>query len=279
MRIFGFLPLTLSRVINSNFWKFLGFSWSFVGVVSYFVFRVLPFGLSSACYLFMKMFKPFAARWRSFGIFAIVYIDDGIFSCRSLLDAQSASKLVRSDLQLSGWKSNEKKSNWEPCQLGEWLVIIVDTIRMLFIIPEKKIVKLKSVLTGLVDEFPNLRDRDVPRVSGFVISLSIALWPIARLFTGQMYFFIQLRHSWDDVLVAAEGVSHELKFWLMHVEAFNGYSVNRPLSSNVVLTCDASESGYGAHISFGGERKFCSGMWSTVERPKSPAGGGGELRL
>ena len=31
--------------------------------------------------------------------------------------------------------------------------------------------KLKSVLTGLIDEFPNLRVRDVARVSGFVISL------------------------------------------------------------------------------------------------------------
>ena len=36
-----------------------------------------------------------------------------------LADAQSASKLVRPDLQLSGWKSNEKTSNWEPSQLGE----------------------------------------------------------------------------------------------------------------------------------------------------------------
>ena len=78
-----------------------------------------------------------------------------------------------------------------------------------------------------------------------------------------------MRHSWDGVLVALEGVLHELKFWLMHVEAFNGYPINRPLSSSVVLTCDASESGYGAHISFGGERRFCSGMWSFVERAKS----------
>ena len=55
----------------------------------------------------------------------------------------------------------------------------------------------------------------------------------------------------------------------MHVEAFNGYPINRPLSFNVVLTCDASESGYGAHISFGGEQRFCSAMWSSVEHAKS----------
>ena len=154
--------------IISNFWKFLGFSWSFDGIVRYFVIRVLPFGLSSACYLFTKMFKPFVTCWRSFGIFAIWYIDDGIFACRSLLDAQCASKLVRSDLQLSGWKANEKKPSWEPRQLGKWLGIIVDTVWMLFVVRGKKILKLKSVLTGLIDEFP-----------------------IARLFTRQMYFFIQ----------------------------------------------------------------------------------------
>ena len=208
-----------------SFGKFLGFSWSFDGVERYFVFKVLPFGLSSACYLFTKMFKPFVARWRSLGIFAIVYIDDGIFACRTLSDAQSASTLVRFDLQHSGWKCNEKKSNWEPRQLGEWLGIVIDTIRMLFVIPEKKIVKLKSVLTGLIHEFPNLSVRDVARVSGFVISLTVALGPFARLFTRQMYFFIQLRKSWDDVLVASEGVLQELKFWLTHLEAFNGYVV------------------------------------------------------
>jgi len=67
-----------------------------------FCFQVLPFVLSSACYLFTKMFKPFVARWRSLGIFAIVYIDDGIFACRTLSDVQSASTLVRFDLQHSG---------------------------------------------------------------------------------------------------------------------------------------------------------------------------------
>ena len=44
--------------INSNFWKFVGFSWSFDGVVRYFVFRVLPFGLSLACYLLTRCLNP-----------------------------------------------------------------------------------------------------------------------------------------------------------------------------------------------------------------------------
>ena len=54
--------------------------------------------------------------------------------------------------------------------------------------------RFKSVLTGLIDEFPNFCVRYVARVSGFVISLTVVLRPIARLFTKPMYFFIQLRH-------------------------------------------------------------------------------------
>ena len=105
--------------INSNFWKYLGVPWRFSGVVRYFVFRVLPFGLWSACYLFTKMFRPFVARWRSFGVFAILYIDNGIFARRSLTNARSTSSLVRSHLQNSGCNYNENKSCWEPREIGK----------------------------------------------------------------------------------------------------------------------------------------------------------------
>ena len=63
---------------------------------------------------------------------------------------------------------------------------------MLLIVPEKKIVELKSFLTELINDFPNLKVKRVVSVSGFVISLSLALLPVARLFTRQMYFFHQL---------------------------------------------------------------------------------------
>ena len=116
--------------------------------------------------------------------------------------------------------------------------------------------KLKSVLTGLIDEFPNLRVRDVARVSGFVIFLTLTLGPIARLFIRQMYFFIQLRHSWDDVLVAAEGVLQELKFLLMHVEAFNGTQTFLGVRLALVLTCDVRESSYGVHFFLVAKRGF-----------------------
>jgi len=42
-------------------YKFLGFRWD-VDSVCYYVFKVLPFGLSSACYLFTMLMRPLLAR-------------------------------------------------------------------------------------------------------------------------------------------------------------------------------------------------------------------------
>ena len=42
--------------------QYLGFAWPFSGVVRYFTFAVLPFGLSSACFCFAKLMRPLVRR-------------------------------------------------------------------------------------------------------------------------------------------------------------------------------------------------------------------------
>ena len=53
--------------ICSEHQAFLGFAWSIGGVLKYFTFSVLPFGLSSACYCFIKLLCPLMKHWRSKG--------------------------------------------------------------------------------------------------------------------------------------------------------------------------------------------------------------------
>ena len=48
--------------------------WELEGVPCYFVFAVLPFGLSTAYYLFTKILIRY---WRGGGLKAIVNLDDG----------------------------------------------------------------------------------------------------------------------------------------------------------------------------------------------------------
>ena len=54
--------------IHEDHQFFLGFSWKFRnGVTHHFVFKVLPFGLSSASHIFTKVLKPLEKYWRVFG--------------------------------------------------------------------------------------------------------------------------------------------------------------------------------------------------------------------
>ena len=64
--------------IHKDFQKFLGFSWEFKGEKRFFEFIVLPFGLSSACYIFTKLMRKLVKKWRSAGIKCVMYLDDGI---------------------------------------------------------------------------------------------------------------------------------------------------------------------------------------------------------
>lgn len=58
--------------------KFLTFAWDFgTGSFRYFQFCVLPFGLSSAPFIFTKMFKPLLKSWRSRGIPIAIFLDEG----------------------------------------------------------------------------------------------------------------------------------------------------------------------------------------------------------
>ena len=91
--------------------KFLAFAWDFgSGVYRYFQFCVLPFGLSSAPYIFTKMLKPLQKSWRSQGIPIAIFLDDGLGGGMDLVSAKVNSLVVHSDLLKSGFVPNEEKS-------------------------------------------------------------------------------------------------------------------------------------------------------------------------
>ena len=83
--------------------QYLSFSWTFSSSHTRLLhfFSVLPFGISSAPYLFTKILKPLVKKWRSEGKSIVVFLDDGL---------GSAAGYIHSDLLKSGFISNEEKS-------------------------------------------------------------------------------------------------------------------------------------------------------------------------
>ena len=84
---------------------FLVFSWDFgTGVARYFQFTVLPFGLSSAPFIFTKLLKPLETLWRSHGIPVAIFFDDGVGAGQWVEAANHNSSVVRSDLARAGFQ-------------------------------------------------------------------------------------------------------------------------------------------------------------------------------
>ena len=113
--------------IHPEFQTFLGFAWRFSNNKScrYFVFTVLPFGLSTAPHIFTKILKPLVKYWRYSGINLGLFLDDGwLTESEREACCKSLSQRVRSDLHESGLIINEDKCQWDPCQVMEWLGLI-----------------------------------------------------------------------------------------------------------------------------------------------------------
>ena len=246
--------------------RFLGFSWKFGSISRYFTFKVLPFGLCSACYFFTKMLRPFVRRWRAMGHFSFVYIDDGISGASDIISVNAASRIERteSDLINSGFKGNESKSHWEPMQIGEWLGFVINTIRITFQVPQRKIEKLQALISTLVSSYLILI-KDLARVAGQIISMTLGLGPIARLFTRQMYFRIESRLHWHELVSIDPALLEELRFWLQHLPSFIGYAISRSLSATSIVYSDASDTGYGGYTVQVGDRHKAVGLWSEVD--------------
>ena len=87
-------------------WQYLGFAWGVGTEMRYYTFTVLPFGLAMVCYIFTTLIRPLIRHWRSQGIWAIVYIDDGIVAVEGEAQAQQVSKIVQVDLEKADFVTN-----------------------------------------------------------------------------------------------------------------------------------------------------------------------------
>ena len=90
---------------------YLGFMWDFGSGFAYFVFNVLPFGISTAAYVFTKLTRAVISYWR-YSI--IMFLDDGLGGASDLNTAEKLSMEVQKDLSELGFLLAVEKCNWQP---------------------------------------------------------------------------------------------------------------------------------------------------------------------
>ena len=253
--------------IHKEFWDYLGFSWGTGAHRKFYVFRVLPFGLAIACYVFTKLLRPLVKRWRARGLRCIVYIDDGICASPNFELASWARDLIVSDLGRAGFVLNLEKSQLDPSQFGRWLGFEIDLYAGSFRVPSDKISKLKNLIAS-IDPCSQVQVRLIASVAGQIISMGLALGPVARLRTRALYTVIEQRQYWNDRLFLTDEAREELQFWQEHVDQLNEQPIWFSSGATRVVFTDASSSGFGGFI-VGVGSSIAHGQWSAYEIQQS----------
>ena len=100
-------------------------------------------------------------------------------------------------------------------QIGQWLGFMIDTVRFQFKIPQEKIQKIEKFILSLLNS-SYVTFRGIARLASLIISVTVAVGPIARLFTCQMYFILLHKRRWDGTFVMPQALLEEVKFWHQH---------------------------------------------------------------
>ena len=218
-------------------------------------------------FCFTKLLRPLVKRWRSMGHLSFVYLDDGLGSQPDRISASAASIIQRNDLKASGLLSNEDKSHWSPTQIGEWLGFVVNSKVRKFFLPEKKMNKLKSPLRSAISQ-RCCTYRFLAKIAGTIASCALAVGPVARLLSRQMYFTLASRLSWAYVVQFTPALLHELQFWFDHIACFNGYPINSAPTSTAILFSDANDLAFGGYAATLNNSQV-SGMFTDQDIGKS----------
>lgn len=140
---------------------------------------------------------------------------------------------------------------------------------MQYKVPEKKLAKLRSLLDGAVsDKYVTIRQ--LAKIAGSVISISLAVGPIARLCTRQMYYAIESRTGgWDQRLTLLPALLEGLIVWLFNIDSFNGFAIRPQCSTSpTVIYTDARDFAFGGYSTSLSESDV-RGMWLREDASKS----------
>ena len=248
---------------------FLGFFWVINAIRKYFVFTVLPFGLSSAPYIFSKVVRVLIKYWRSYADRFTVYLDDGLGSAQVFDRCSAASVLVKSTLKFSGFLVNESKCIWQPTSVLIWLGYHIDLSNHIISIPSERISNAKQVIDSIISRYPSSSPRVMAHFVGKIISMGFILGNITRIMTRYSSFDIVSGSSWDSKISMSVSSLRELQFWKNNMPTLNS---KRFLSANVhysrVCYSDASSTGCASYIlDFG--NTICHKMWSVEQVQRS----------
>ena len=111
------------------------------------------------------------------------------------------SEAIQRDIKRSGFTINHEKSISLPRQKGELSGFIIDLKEGMFRVPNHRVGNLKILLDKVTEKKFHITAREVAKVTGSIISMSLALGPVARLWTRALYRNSSSATTWDRKII------------------------------------------------------------------------------
>ena len=238
--------------------KYLKFLWQ----GKLYQFTCFPNGLSCCPRKFTKLLKPIYTTLRQQGYLSSGYIDD------SYLQGDTYNECVKNVVATTykfhsvGFIAHPNKSVFQPSQKISYLGFILDSIKMIIRLTDKKAIKIKQTCQALIKQkYPVIRD---------VASL---LGQLTASFPGVMYgplYYRRLDIEKNNALMQKAGnfeakmaisalAKADLQWWVHSVtDAYNPISHGDP---EMTMSTDASLMGWGCCL----DKVSAGGNWSLDE--------------
>lgn len=242
-------------------WKFLGFSWKGL----FYVYKVLPFGLATAPWCFHKVARVVVGVLRALGIRLISYMDDFLFFLK-LIAGPVTRSLVLGLFSASGFVVNLIKSKLFFVTRIEHLGFVIDTVLGLYEVTLKRWTGLQDLISSLLSSARH-PVRKLAKFTGHVVSMMLALGPIARMFTRAAYHLIAgCDDVWSAWVTVTPELRRELSFWAGECRSSFTSKIWPPVFwSQITIHSDASKTAWGAVL----DDLVAHGYFSPDERKGS----------
>ena len=226
-------------------------------------FRALPFGLSSAPWIFSSVMAISAKFLHTHSVYSFFYLDDVMmfnFLLRKLIAEQPIVLLY---FQMAGWVINFPKSLLDVVQRGVYIGIDIDLCLGLVYPTNKKWQNLQDIVAIFMSK-TQASAKLWARLLGLITCLQ-DLTVLGRVQARTLQFHLNAYwkdrdNLWVQIPVTSK-IKQALQWWQVHSNVMAG-TLLRPRPATETITSDASCHGYGAVW----RTQELQGEWSPAEK-------------
>lgn len=224
-------------------------------------FTALPFGLSSAPFIFTKIMQPVFLKLRSDGLRSVRYLDDALCIGKTKEDCLKNINETIKCLTSLGFIINYKKSSLTPSKRCKFLGFILDSEKMTLELPNDKKHKILNMVKSVMAQ-KQMKIRDFASFLGTLTAACPAVeygWSHTKSLERCKYLALLCDDDYNKVMTLSSHIREDLHWWkntILNAQK----SITSPKYVLEIFT-DASMTGWGAMCN----NNRTGGQWTAEE--------------